>query len=76
MSDPVSTHTGPTSSSWWRRARASAGWFLGGVTGADAYERYCEHLARVHPDQPVPTRSDFWREKYAEQERNPKSRCC
>ncbi|MCB1300998.1 MAG: YbdD/YjiX family protein [Tetrasphaera sp.] len=51
-------------------------WFWSGVTGADAYDRYCAHLQRVHPGCPLPTKSDFWREKYAEMERNPKSRCC
>lgn len=52
------------------------GRFVGGVTGADAYERYVEHLQRVHPGVEVPSRGRFWREKYAEQERNPGARCC
>lgn len=52
------------------------GRFVGGVTGADAYERYVEHLQRLHPETPAPTRAQFWREKYAEQERNPGARCC
>lgn len=53
-----------------------AGRFISGVTGADAYERYVDHLRRVHPETPVPTRDRFWRDKYAEQERNPGARCC
>ena len=44
--------------------------------GADRYERYVEHLRRVHPERPVPARADFWRAHYAEQERNPGTRCC
>lgn len=52
------------------------GRFVSGVTGADAYERYVEHLRRVDPEARVPTREAFWREKYAEQERNPGTRCC
>lgn len=49
------------------------GRFVSGVTGAD---RYVEHLQRVHPERPVPSRADFWREHYAQQERNPGTRCC
>lgn len=52
------------------------GRFVSGVTGGDRYERYVEHLGRVHPERPVPTRADFWREHYARQERNPGTRCC
>lgn len=51
-------------------------WYWSGVTGADAYERYVAHLSRAHPGCPVPTKRDFWREKYADQERNPTQRCC
>lgn len=51
-------------------------WFVDGVTGADAYERYCAHLRTTHPGEPLPSVRDFWREKWAEQERNPTSRCC
>ena len=56
----------------WRELRR----FWRGVVGADAYERYVAHLRRMHPDAPIPSEKDFWREKYAEMERNPKSRCC
>ncbi len=52
------------------------GRFVSGVTGADAYERYVEHQQRVHPEAPLPTRAEFWRDRYAEQERNPGARCC
>ena len=41
-----------------------------------AYERYVDHLRRTHPGAPIPTERDFWRQKYADQERNPTSRCC
>jgi uncharacterized short protein YbdD (DUF466 family) len=51
-------------------------WFFRGVTGADAYERYCAHLAAHHPEAPVPDERQFWKDKWAEQERNPKTRCC
>lgn len=59
-----------------RSGLAGLRWFFGGVTGADAYERYVGHLRRTHPEQPVPSRRDFWRERYEEQERRPGVRCC
>ncbi|MFN8096856.1 MAG: YbdD/YjiX family protein [Dermatophilaceae bacterium] len=58
------------------RAFADLRWWWRGVTGADAYERYVGHLEREHPGCPVPTEREFWREKYADQDRNPRSRCC
>jgi uncharacterized short protein YbdD (DUF466 family) len=30
----------------------------------------------VHPDTPVPDERTFWRERFAEQDRTPGSRCC
>nr|WP_277628322.1 YbdD/YjiX family protein [Arsenicicoccus dermatophilus] len=54
----------------------TARWYWRGVTGADAYERYVAHLTREHPDAPVPSEREFWRQKYADQERHPTSRCC
>lgn len=59
-----------------RSVLSGVGWFVGGVTGGSAYERYVEHLRRTHPECPVPSKRDFWREKYDEQERNPSTRCC
>lgn len=59
-----------------RSALAGVRWFVGGVTGGDAYERYVDHLHRTHPEHPVPSKRDFWRQTYEEQERNPSTRCC
>ncbi len=59
-----------------RRTAGAVRWYMRGITGADAYDRYVEHLRRTHPDAPVPSEKDFWREKYDEMERNPKTRCC
>lgn len=50
--------------------------YLRAVMGADAYERYCEHLARRHPDQPLPSEREFWRDHQDWQDRNPQGRCC
>ncbi len=51
-------------------------WYWRGITGADSYERYVDYLRRNHPDAPVPTVEQFWRDKYDDMERNPKTRCC
>ncbi|WP_226345284.1 YbdD/YjiX family protein [Agilicoccus flavus] len=59
-----------------RRVASSLRWYVRGVVGEDAYDRYVAHLRATHPDAPIPTEREFWREKYAEQERNPKTRCC
>ena len=44
--------------------------------GADAYDRYCAHLAAHHPDQQPQTEREFWREHMDWMERNPQGRCC
>lgn len=59
-----------------RRGVRGLRWYWRGVTGADAYERYVAHLRRHHPGCEVPTERQFWKDKYAEQESNPKTRCC
>ncbi|GAB77355.1 Protein of unknown function [Austwickia chelonae] len=59
-----------------RRATGAFRWWCNGVTGADAYDRYVDHLRRHHPDAQIPTKRQFWRDKYDEMERNPKTRCC
>ena len=59
-----------------RRTASVVRWYWRGITGADAYERYVDHLRRTHPDSPIPSEKQFWRDKYAEMERNPTTRCC
>ncbi|WP_226913432.1 YbdD/YjiX family protein [Gephyromycinifex aptenodytis] len=59
-----------------RRTCSVLNWYIRGVTGADAYERYVAHLQRTHPQAPIPSEKQFWRDKYAEMDRNPKARCC
>jgi uncharacterized short protein YbdD (DUF466 family) len=56
----------------WRTVR----WFWGGVTGADAYEKYRAHQEATHPGEPVMCARDFWKDKWEDQERNPRTRCC
>jgi len=59
-----------------RGAARTVRWFVRGVTRADRYDRYVAHLQRTHPDAPIPTEREFWREHYEEMERNPATRCC
>ncbi|NED69061.1 YbdD/YjiX family protein, partial [Streptomyces sp. SID10244] len=40
------------------------------------YARYLEHAARTHPDRPPLSEREYWRHRYAEQDRNPGARCC
>lgn len=51
-------------------------WYAQGVMGADAYQKYLQHMARVHPDQAPMDERAFWRDLYAWQSRNPQGRCC
>ena len=58
------------------RAARAVRWYLRGITGADAYERYLEHHARTHCELPPMTEREFWRDRTDAMERNPTSRCC
>jgi uncharacterized short protein YbdD (DUF466 family) len=44
--------------------------------GADAYDRYCAHLAVNHPNEEPPTEKQFWRDHMDWMEKNPQGRCC
>ena len=51
-------------------------WWISSVMGDNAYARYVDHLARRHPDHPVPTERDYWRERYSAMDAAPGARCC
>jgi len=51
-------------------------WWLDSVVGGQDYQRYVAHLRRRHPDRPVPTEREYWRERHAHAESNPGGRCC
>ena len=51
-------------------------WWVSSVLGDNAYTRYTDHLARTHPDEPVPTEREYWRQRYADQGAQPGARCC
>lgn len=55
---------------------AGVRWWFAGLMGDSAYARYVEHLTRRHPDAPVPTEREFWRERYADMDAHPGARCC
>lgn len=54
----------------------NVGWYMGELVGDKSYEKYVAHLAARHPDAKVPTKCEFWKARYDEQEANPASRCC
>lgn len=58
------------------RAARTLRWYVRGVVGEDAYERYVAHVAATRPGHPVPSEREFWRDKHAYQERHPDTRCC
>jgi uncharacterized short protein YbdD (DUF466 family) len=48
---------------------------LSGATGIGAYERHVRHLQHHHPEQPVPSRSEFAR-RLTEERWAGINRCC
>ncbi|WP_280349047.1 YbdD/YjiX family protein [Nocardia neocaledoniensis] len=55
--------------------RGVARWYSA-INGGQDYQRYVDHLRRNHPDCPVPSEKQYWRDRYDEAERNPTTRCC
>ena len=55
-------------------------WYVRGVMGEDAYEKYLAHVASEHGDAaggaPVMTEREFWRDRTDRQDSNPQGRCC
>ena len=66
----------PTTLQRLRHAGRGVRWLVHSVMGDNAYANYVRHLHQEHPGAPVPTERDFWKARYAEQEANPKTRCC
>jgi uncharacterized short protein YbdD (DUF466 family) len=58
------------------RAWRAVVWYAQSVLGEHDYDAYVAHLRRHHPDQPVPTVREYWRERYARESREPAARCC
>lgn len=60
------------------RAARAVRWYVRGVMGEDAYDKYLDHFETVHPDvadRPM-TEREFWRDRTDRQEQNPGARCC
>ena len=51
-------------------------WYVHSVMGDNAYAKFCAHMRTHHPGKPLPSEKQFWKDRHAEAERNPKSRCC
>jgi uncharacterized short protein YbdD (DUF466 family) len=52
-------------------------WYVRGVMGEDAYEKYLAHVAGEHGDgAAVMTEQEFWRDRTDRQDANPQGRCC
>jgi len=69
---------GPLRASLAAVARAGRGirWYVTTLMGDSAYATYVAHQRRVHPGvEPLSERA-FWRQKMADQDRNPGARCC
>ena len=50
--------------------------YLGGVMGADDYQKYMEHHAAAGHRSPPLTEREFWRDRIDRQDSNPQGRCC
>ncbi|GAB2456043.1 uncharacterized short protein YbdD (DUF466 family) [Conyzicola lurida] len=52
-------------------------WYVRGVMGEDAYEKYLAHAATVHGEgATVMTEREFWRDRTDRQDTAPEGRCC
>lgn len=61
---------------WLRSAARGVAWWYSAINGGQDYRRYVEHRRRTHPGEPIASERDYWRERYAEADRNPTNRCC
>ncbi len=46
------------------------------MIGQPPYEAYCTHMAQNHPDQPVMTRAEFFRNRQDARFSSRNGRCC
>ncbi|WP_051498985.1 YbdD/YjiX family protein [Nocardia sp. BMG51109] len=50
--------------------------YMDAIVGGQDYARFVEHLRRNHPDRPIPSEREYWRERHDAAARNPANRCC
>jgi len=52
-------------------------WYVRGIMGEDAYEKYLDHVRGDHGDAArIMTEREFWRDRTDRQDSNPQGRCC
>ncbi|WZH37783.1 MAG: YbdD/YjiX family protein [Microbacterium enclense] len=51
-------------------------WYVTTLMGDRAYDVYVAHHRAHHPGEAPLTERQFWRQRAAEQDRNPGARCC
>ena len=51
-------------------------WYVSSLMGDNHYQRYLVHHRRAHPDQPVLTEAEYWRNRHLQAEADPAARCC
>lgn len=68
----------PREGAWSLVARVGRGirWYTTTLMGDRAYDTYVSHHRVQHPDEPPLTERQFWRQRMADQDRNPGARCC
>lgn len=62
-----------------RRGADGVVWFVKGVLGEDAYDRYRSHHESTHGSEhpsSMMTEREFWRDYMDRQDANPGGRCC
>jgi uncharacterized short protein YbdD (DUF466 family) len=60
-----------------RRGAKGFAWFMRGVMGEDAYDKYKAHHEAAGSDGHVMmTEREFWRDQTDRQDTNPQGRCC
>ena len=66
-----------------RKGLRDFAWFIRGVMGEDAYEKYLDHYYETHDafapgmvGNPPMTAREFWRDRDDRQDHNPQGRCC
>jgi uncharacterized short protein YbdD (DUF466 family) len=51
-------------------------WWVGALMGDHDYARYAALQRRLHPESPVLSEREYWRERHAASASNPGARCC
>jgi len=66
-----------------RRAARGLAWYVKGVMGEDAWDKYRAHHEAAHgaadpahPGERMMTEREFWRDQTDRQDANPQGRCC